>query len=200
MGCRQGFSCLLLALFVAGCMETGGPAPQTVPPNGGTTPPANLGVLNVGDQVTVIFSNVSSVAMPQHEERIKEDGNITLQLIGTVKAAGKTVGELQKEIQNAYVPKYYRNLVITVRSEDRFFYVDGEVKLPNRYLYAGEQTVLKAITTAGGFTDYASKTRVVLTRVSGEKITVDAKKAQKDPKYDLPVYPGDRIEVKRRGI
>ncbi len=68
--------------------------------------------------------------MFRHEETIKEDGTITLPLIGSVYAVGKTAGELQNEIYTNYVPKYYVRLTVTVKSGDRVYYVGGEVKSP----------------------------------------------------------------------
>ena len=66
----------------------------------------------VGDTVVVSFSGGPD-QIPDHEEAIKEDGNITLDLIGKIHALGKTPGELQDEIQSDYVPKYYRRLTVT---------------------------------------------------------------------------------------
>jgi protein involved in polysaccharide export with SLBB domain len=154
---------------------------------------------HIGDTVTVIYSDTPDPIQP-HEERIREDGNITLPLIGTVKAVDKTPGELQKTIHDLYVPKYYVRLTVTVnyQSVQLVYFVDGEVKVPNRYPYLGPTTVLKAISSAGDFTDYARKNKVLLTRANGTIITVDCKKAQNNPALDLPVFPGDKIHVPRR--
>jgi polysaccharide export outer membrane protein len=184
---------LVLMLTGAGCATTG---TNTGPATGAGKPEANPDILRIGDLVGVTFQGAPDLT--NHEERIKEDGTITLKHIGSIKAAGMTVGGLQRDIHTAYVPKYYPNLVVTVRAEDRFFFVDGEVKVPNRYVYSGQQTVLRAIATAQGFTDFAAKDRVELTRVDGQKFVVDCKKAQRKPELDLPVYPGDRVMVPRR--
>ena len=82
--------------------------------------------------------------------------------------------------------------------KSRFFFVTGEVRGPNRYEYSTDLTVLKAITTAGGFTDYAKPSAVVVTRANGEQSKVDCKKAKSNPKLDLPIYPGDQVTVPRR--
>jgi polysaccharide export outer membrane protein len=152
-----------------------------------------------GDQVTVKFSGTVD-QIPPHEERIKDDGTITLPLIGAVKAEGKTPGELQKEIHDRYVPDLYRRLTITVQGEQRFYYVGGQVKNPGRQFYVGATTVTKAIQSAGDFTDFAAKTRVELTRPGGRKDVIDCIKATKDPSLDLEVYPGDKINVPQRGL
>lgn len=153
----------------------------------------------IGDQVTVKFSGTVD-QIPPHEERIKDDGTITLPLIGAVKAAGKTPGDLQKEIHDLYVPDYYKRLTVTVTGEQRVYSVGGQVKAPGRQVYISATTVTKAIQSAGDFTDFAARRRVVLTRATGERLIIDCKKAAKDPALDLPVYPGDKIDVDQRGI
>lgn len=191
-----GLSLLFLVLGGTGCLtDSASSTENAAPPDPASIAASEL--LRKGDMVMITFSNIPNPPLP-HQERIKEDGTLTLPLIGSVKAEGKNPGQLQKELQDAYVPKYYRNMVLTVRTEDRFFYVGGEVKLPNKYVHTPGVTVLKAIASAGGFTDFAAKTRVELTRSNEEKIIVDCKKAQRQPKLDLPVYPDDRIFVPRR--
>jgi polysaccharide export outer membrane protein len=159
--------------------------------------------LHVGETVIVTLFGAppeedSQSASPDHEVAIKEDGTISLPLIGDVQAAGKTPGQLQNDIHDLYVPKYYVRLTVTVKSQDRVFYVGGEVKTPGRQLYVGLTTVTKAIQSAGDFTDFANKRKVWLIRANGEKIKVNCKEALEDPSKDPPVYPGDQIQVPRR--
>ncbi|MEI2723432.1 MAG: polysaccharide biosynthesis/export family protein [Verrucomicrobiota bacterium] len=105
-----------------------GTAPVTAPESGG---PFGLHSdrFAIGDLVRVIFSGTIEAIQP-HEERIKDDGTITLPLIGTVKADGMTPGELQKAITSAYVPDYYKRLTVTVTSSQRVYYVGGQVRQP----------------------------------------------------------------------
>jgi len=58
---------------------------------------------------------------------------------------------------------------------------------------------LRAIDTANGFTEYANKRKIELTRSTGEKFIIDGKKALKKPELDMEVLPNDRIYVPRRG-
>ena len=175
-----------------------GTAPVTAPESGG---PFGLHSdrFAIGDLVRVIFSGTIEAIQP-HEERIKDDGTITLPLIGAVKADGKTPGELQKAITSAYVPDYYKRLTVTVTSSQRVYYVGGQVRAPNRQEYLGTTTVTKAIQSAGDFTDFADRRNVLLTRADGKKFTVNCLKAAKDPALDLAVFPGDKIEVPMRGL
>lgn len=183
-----------MAVWLSGCAGGGSSGAGS---NAAAPRAVSTDKLRKGDLVSISFSGIATPPAEQ-EERIKEDGTINLQLLGPVTAEGKTPGELQKEIQDGYVPKYFRRLTVTVKTENRFFYVDGEVRSGGRLMYAGELTALRAIASAGGFTDFAARTRVQLIRATGEKIRIDAKKAAEDPRHDPMVLPGDTIIVPRR--
>lgn len=152
---------------------------------------------HIGDMVTVSLTGLPEMVEP-HTEPIKEDGTITMPAIGHVPAAGKTAGELQNAIHDLYVPKYYRQVTVTVNSGDRVYFVTGEVKAPGRQLYSGQMTVTKAITTAGDFTDFANHKKVKLIRAGGQVITVNCDKALQDPSQDPLVYPNDQVQVPRK--
>jgi len=66
--------------------------------------------------------------------------------------------------------------------------------------YTGKTTLLGAISAAGGFTDFAAKKRVQLTRQDGTILFEDCVKALKNPKLDLEVFPGDKITVDKERI
>jgi protein involved in polysaccharide export with SLBB domain len=59
-------------------------------------------------------------------------------------------------------------------------------------------TVLRAIDTAGGFTDFAKRRQIELRRENGDRIYIDEKKAREDSVLDLPVLANDHIIVNRR--
>jgi protein involved in polysaccharide export with SLBB domain len=154
--------------------------------------------LRPNDLVVVVYAGIPNPP-DKHEERIKDDGTILLPLLDApVQASGKTVSQLQDDIYKLYVPKLFKRLTVTVLTENRVFYVRGEVRTPNRYPYVGEMSVLKAIAAAGDFTDFAAKTKVQLTRSNGQIFIINAQKARKNPRLDLPVIPGDTIFVPRR--
>lgn len=187
------------ALLLTGCQL---PPP---PPSAGYTPttsPTGTSMLSpsrlrVGELLSVTFTDVPN-PIPPYEGRIREDGKITLTMNQEFVAAGKTVAELEKEIRDRYVPKYFQNLTVTVRAPERFFYVDGQVRIPSRQAYLGEITLLGAIAAAGGFTDFAQPKKVRILRADGKVEMVDCKRAQRDSRFDVPIYPGDRIIVPRR--
>ena len=154
--------------------------------------------LRVGSGITVYFSDVPSGMPPSIETRIRQDGTITLPLGVNVTAAGKLTGDLEQEIQKAYVPKYYVRMTVSVKAEERVFFVGGYVKAPGRFAYTSEMTVLKAIKVGGDFSEFGNKKKVELIRADKSKFVIDCKKAQKDPKLDLEVLPGDTIYVPQR--
>jgi protein involved in polysaccharide export with SLBB domain len=159
-------------------------------------------VFHVGDTVSLAFSGASDVLIPPYQETIKDDGTITPPVIGPtvgpIAVAGKSSGDLQKELQEQY-NKFYKNLTVTVQPGSRYYYVTGEVKTEGPKPYLGETDIIKAISSAGGFTDFANKKKVQLTRSGAKRpITVNCIKALQDPRADLPVYPGDKIYVPRR--
>lgn len=158
---------------------------------------ADVARFRVGETVIVAFSGPPT-PIPDHKELIKEDGTITLPLIGTIMAAGKTAGQLQQEIYDDYVPKYYVRLTVTVSSGDRVYYVGGEVRSPGRQLYVGDTTVTKAIQTAGGLTDFANHGKIWLIHAeTGKRERVNYDRALQDPSKDPPVFPNDQIIVER---
>jgi polysaccharide export outer membrane protein len=188
---------LLTGLIFAGCDSFSGDTGSPPTTGNSSTNPAVVPVFHVGDTVSVVFSGTPDLTeLSPHEETIKEDGNITLTYIGAVHAAGKTAGELQKEIHDLYVPKYFVRLTVTVKAGDLVYYVSGEVKSPGRELYVGKTTVTTAITSAGDLTDYASH-KVWLTH-NGQRIEVDYDAAREDPSKDPEIYPGDQINVPRK--
>lgn len=157
----------------------------------------NPDLLRNGDAVSITFSGVERPP-EKFDSRIRDDGKIILPLIKAIQAAGKTAAQLQDDVHDAYVPTYFNRLTVNVNTEGRYFFVEGEVKQPNRYPYAGQLTVLKAVAAAGDFTDFAKRTKVQIMRVTGKSDVVDCKKAKRNPKLDLPIYPGDIILVPRR--
>jgi protein involved in polysaccharide export with SLBB domain len=152
--------------------------------------------LRVGDLIIVTFSDLPNPP-PRQELNIPDTGLVTLPYNVKVQAVGKTTTELERDIRDAYVPGIFVSLTVTVRTDMRWFFVDGEVKQPSKQPYNGVMTVLRAITSAGGFTDFANRKKIELRRQDGQRFFIDWKTALNDPALDLPVYPNDQIIVHR---
>ena len=206
----QGLALVLMAAYLAGCDtgrqakfdsagEQGGQQPAAIPVAGGSAASSDVGTqIHVGDTLSVSFNDLVNPIAAMESLPVKEDGTITLIYNKTFVVAGKTVGQVIEEIRNAYVPTYFVNMTPSVRILDRFYYVDGEVKSNGRQVYIGRTTVLQAIATAGGYTDYANKRKIILTRANGRQQDVNGNQALKHPELDLEIFPGDKITVKHR--
>ena len=186
-------------LMAAGCETT---RPRPVNPVAGTNdvPLAvnSTDSLEPGNQITITFSGLSTIPIP-YSCRIREDGTISPPYLkAPIVAAGKTIGELERELEKEYVPAIYKTINVTIRTADRFFYVGGEVRQPSRQIFIGRITVTQAIQSAGDFTDFANQREVRVIRATGKVDVIDCKAALDDPTRDLPVYPGDNIVVGRR--
>jgi polysaccharide export outer membrane protein len=186
-------------LMAAGCETT---RPRPVNPVAGTNDvPLTVNStdsLEPGNQITITFSGLSTIPIP-YSCRIREDGTISPPYLkALIIAAGKTIGELERELEKEYVPGIYKTINVTIRTADRFFYVGGEVRQPSRQIFIGRITVTQAIQSAGDFTDFADQREVRVIRATGKVDIIDCKAALDDPTRDLPVYPGDNIVVGRR--
>jgi polysaccharide export outer membrane protein len=194
----------LLALALVCCLgfacETTGPSQGgPVAPRAGNAKGNSTLILRVGEKIQITLADLPGGATITADPTIPEDGKITLHLDQTFVAVGKTRTQLEAEIRTRYVPSYYAKITVSVKQEDRWMYVGGFVRNPNRYPHTPGLTILKAISVAGGFSEFGKKTEVTVTR-DGEKITVDCEKALKDPRLDIPILPDDQIYVPRRGF
>ncbi len=212
------FGLLLAGLWLAGCQSgpqyadlpgftppPAAPAAPGTPALAGTNEPLRvpegerLDILHPGDLLTITFADLPIVVQPI-EQRVRDDGTITLIENQTFTAANKTRGQLEKEIRERYVPKIYLKMTVSVmhQKDTQFYYVGGEVKSPGRQVFISRLTVLGAIKSAGDFTDFANKKKVQLTRANGRTFKINCKDALQTPALDLEVFPGDIINVPRR--
>jgi len=80
-------------------------------------------------------------------------------------------------------------------------YVNGEVKNPGPFPYNKEMTLLRAITSAGGFTQWANKGRVDILREekgANRVMHVDAGEIERGKIPDVPLKPNDQVVVRER--
>jgi protein involved in polysaccharide export with SLBB domain len=189
-----------LALLLTGCQSLE-VATTAVDPGAEVSPNDGSELLRPGDVLKFTFKGPSTLQIPPHEERIPETGYVTLPEIGTVEAVGKTRVQLQEAVRSKYVPAHYRELSVTIAPAERFFYVSGDVKKPDRHPYLGKLTLTQAITAAGDFTEFGKKSSILITRTDGTVLRGDYTKALKNPTvYDIKIMPGDKIHVPRRRI
>ncbi len=192
---------LLFAACVAWCFcwtgcETNKPGPVQV------RELFPLDQIRAQDKLVIVFNDIPAGAggggALVHEVTVPEDGMITLHLNRNFDVKGRSVADVQQMIKTNYVPRVYLNLTPTVTIKERYFFVYGEVRRADRYIYTPDLTVLKAVATAGGYTDFAYRSGIELTIFSGKKFTINGKVAEKNPAHDMKVLPGEKIHVPRR--
>ena len=122
------------------------------------------------------------------EVRVSTNGTLSFPLLGEVVVKKMTVTELENDLIRRFKDGYLKSPVITVSIvEYRLFYINGEVKKPGGYNFINGLTVQKAVALAGGFTERASKTSIIVEReFDDEKIKVG---------LNDDVNPGDVITV-----
>jgi polysaccharide biosynthesis/export protein len=102
---------------------------------------------------------------------VQPDGFITLRGVGDVNVAGQNVPELTQTLKTAY-GKILNDPQIVIMLKDfekPYFIADGQVGRPGKYDLRGDVTVTAAVAMAGGFTEAAKHSQVLLfRRVSDE--------------------------------
>ena len=97
---------------------------------------------------------------------IRPDGRISLPLSGEIEASGKTAVQLQQEITEKlrqYIAEPVVNVMVKQVNSLKIS-VLGEVRKPDVYRIKNRVTVLDAIAMAGGFTDLAKPSKVIVLR------------------------------------
>jgi general secretion pathway protein A len=138
---------------------------------------------------------------------VEPDGYITLREAGDLHVAGKTVPELKEAITAAYA-KLLNEPVITVLLKDfqrPYFIVGGQVGHPGKYELRAQTTASEAVAIAGGLTERAKHTQVLLFRkVSddwSEVKPLDFKAIYRGNwQEDIHLKPGDMLFVPQNKI
>jgi polysaccharide export outer membrane protein len=133
---------------------------------------------------------------------VRPDGKISLPLLNDVQAAGLTPVELREQLMQRLAEYMPHPEVAVLVTEVRSFKVTviGSVPKPDRYELRSAATVMDLLAMAGGFTEFASRSRVVVIRSSGgktERIPFDYEKVRGgDPgQVNFQVRSGDIVLV-----
>lgn len=157
--------------------------------------PALIGPL---DTIQIDVFNVPDMS---REIQVDAGGRIAMPLIGTIDARGKTAQELAQSIEAALRGRYVRNPDVTINiksSVSQVVTIDGQVVEPGLYPVTNQMTLLRAIASAKGLSEFAREDDVVILR------TVDGRKmaglysigAIRRGAYDDPaIYANDVIVV-----
>jgi polysaccharide biosynthesis/export protein len=214
-GVRAVILCLLAALALSGCMRRAAPVAVVHPQRDldamaygqsyGVTPaptavayaaapiPVRYDVayrLDAGDRLRVVVYGQEGLT---NTYAIDAGGSITMPLIGSVPARGRTPAGLAAEITAKLRKGYIREPSVAVEIEAyRPFFILGEVAAPGQYPYVPNMTVESAVAIAGGFSPRAKRDGVTLTHTgaSGAMRAVVP--------LGTPISPGDTVLVGER--
>jgi len=133
---------------------------------------------------------------------VRPDGMISLPLLNDVEAAGLTPMQLRDNLirrLSEYMPTPEVSVIVQeVRSPK--VSVLGEVAHPGRFDLKGHTTVLDLLALAGGLTEFASRSRIVILRsekTRASRIRFDYDKAMQDgAQQNLELRPGDIVLVR----
>ncbi len=146
-------------------------------------------------QITVWKEPTLSGTIP-----VRPDGMISMVLVGDLRAAGLTPMALSADISQR-LKKYIQDPVVTVVvlgvNSQRVFTV-GELNKVGPIMMTPGMTVLQAIVTAGGLSQFANSKHIYILRtVAGkqEKIPFNYKQALKGENQGVALLPGDTIVV-----
>jgi polysaccharide export outer membrane protein len=151
-----------------------------------------------GDTVIIVISGVTAPEAGTYTVTINEAGEITLPLIGALKAEGLNSVLLKDKIEQTYIDRrFFKSLNVSVTApQERFINMTGEVRGARRLPYTKDMTALSAFAAVGGFTEFADRRRVKLLR-DGKVIEFNALDLYADPKKDFQLQPNDQIHVER---
>lgn len=126
-------------------------------------------------------------------------GNINLPILGDVRVKGLTAKEIQKHIQET-ASIYLKEPVVKVKLLSFKISITGEVAKPGTYYnYEGQVNLLEAISMAGGVTENADISEVVLLRQENDEIITHVLDLSNTSLFQSEVFylhPSDNIYVK----
>ena len=142
------------------------------------------------------------------------DGNISLPLAGTVRAAGRSLEQVQTELTSRLAPNFAapptvfvsvgqlaerQTGPVTERTIDVFLM--GEAATPGKIEVSPGSTILQVLAQSGGFSPFAAKKRIQLRR-GAQVYTFDYTAVEKagGTGFDTVVREGDVIVIPTRRL
>jgi len=171
---------LLVFAALAGCSHTRpltGPTLAVLPQT--ELPPPPLAAAQGTDRPYLIAPfdkvEVDVFGVPELSRReIQTDGGgrISFPLAGSIDANNLTTAQLAAAIADRLRGRFVRNPQVTVNlveSVSRVVTVDGQVREPGRYPVIGRMTLMRAIASARGVSEFARLSEVVVFREVGDQ-------------------------------
>ena len=146
--------------------------------------------LDAGDRLNITVFEQPNLS---RSYTINKSGNLSFPLVGSVRAKGRTLPQIQAEIKRKLGADYLRDPKVSAEVDQyRPFFIMDEVGTPGQYNYVPGMTIQNAIAIAGGYSPRAYQGNADVTRnVNGQILTgrVDISE---------PIMPGDTVYLRER--
>jgi len=184
----------------------------------GDQPGATNGLMALDDKYRLAIGDRLSFRIVEDEEEPKslfvtDSGELEVPYLGRYPAVGKSCAELAHALKVELEKEYYYQATVIVavdvmtKSRGKV-YLSGSVRAPGPQDVPSDEvfTLSKAILRAGGFTDFADRRKVKVTRKGNgreavdQSFTVNVEEILERGKTDadLPLEPGDQIFIQDR--
>lgn len=201
---------LLCAGLVGGCAS--GPAlvagpgleitqHEALPPPVGVEPGAAVRPYTLGPLDKIRFTVVGHEELGLEEVVVDSAGNLSLPVAGQLHVSGLTpveLGEVARDALRAGHVRDPRVVVNLIEARSQVVTVDGEVKRPGLYPVMGDMTLMRAVASAEGVSEFARLNEVVVFRNVGKQrmAALYSLEAIRTGQYSDPeIYAGDLIVV-----
>jgi polysaccharide export outer membrane protein len=190
---------VVLLSAALGCAHGGGPGRSGAQPASGLpaegSAPDDHYIIGQSDELEVQVWQEPDLS---RTGVVRADGIISLPLVNDVKAEGLTVKELRELLTEKYSELVADPVVsvMVIQPRSATFFITGKVAKPGEYTLFKETTLLQAVATAGGFTEWARTGDIAVIRKDGERIRVDYGNIVKgDARQNVILQRGDTVVV-----
>ncbi len=146
--------------------------------------------LGAGDKIRLTVFGEDNLS---GEFQVGSAGKVSLPLIGSVAAGGRSLKEFTMLVEARFLDGYLKNPKVSTQVMNyRPVFVLGEVKNPGSYEYVHHMTVMQAVALAGGFTYRANERKIKIDR----RILVPD--LNSDGGHGTLLLPGDVVRIPER--
>lgn len=198
---------LSLSACAAGAPRLGGDPQLTVVQARELPPPTSSDLTGEGrpyiigpfDRLKVDVFGIEDLS--DREIQVDANGHITFPPVGIVEVAGKTTGEIERLLNDRLGADYVRNPQATVTLKEavsQVVTIEGQVQRPGIYPVMGNMTLMKAIATAEGTTEFSLlKDVVVFRKVNGQNLAAlyDLDAIRHGAYPDPQIYANDIVTI-----
>ncbi|GJL66180.1 MAG: hypothetical protein NPIRA05_11510 [Nitrospirales bacterium] len=135
------------------------------------------------------------------------DGTINFPMVGQLKVEGRSPHDVEQTIAKS-LQKYIPGAVVTLsvlKTSGNKIYVIGQVNKPGEYAPLSSLNVMQALSVAGGLTEFASETQImILRRVQDKKTAIAFPYSEiekgRNLEKNIDLQAGDVVVVPARSL